>query len=49
MATVTFKGEAVELEGTPVELNQAAPDFEVNEVNGGKVSKSDFVGKVLLL
>ncbi|MFS4084398.1 peroxiredoxin [Aerococcus urinaeequi] len=49
MATVTFKGEAVELEGTPVELNQAAPDFEVNEVNGGKVSKSDFAGKVLLL
>lgn len=47
--TVTFKGEVVELEGTPLEVNQAAPDFEVNEVSGGKVSKADFAGKVLLL
>ena len=30
MATVTFKGEVVELEGTPVEVNQVAPDFELN-------------------
>lgn len=49
MPTVTFKGEVVELEGTPLEVNQAAPDFEVNEVSGGKVSKADFAGKVLLL
>lgn len=45
MATVTFKGEVVELEGTPVEVNQVAPDFEVNEVNGGKVSKADLLAK----
>lgn len=49
MSTVTFKGEPVELEGTTVEVNQAAPDFTLSEVGGSEVSKSDFAGKVLLL
>ncbi len=49
MSTVTFKGEPVELEGTPVDLNQAAPDFTLSEVGAGKASKADFAGKVTLL
>lgn len=49
MSTVTFKGEPVELEGTPVDLNQAAPDFTLSEVGAGKASKADFSGKVTLL
>lgn len=49
MATVTFKGETVELEGTPVALNQTAPDFTVSEVGAGTASKEDFAGKVLLV
>lgn len=49
MTSVTFKGESVDLQGQLPELNQPAPDFSVQDVNGQSVSKADFAGKTLLI
>lgn len=46
---VTLKGKVLEVEGVQPTVGQLAPDFEVVNVEGEKISLEDFKGDVVLL
>ncbi len=47
--TVTLRGNPIELEGTPVEVGQKAPDFKVVATDLSVKSLNDYSGRVLIL
>lgn len=49
MATVTFKGNPIELSGEPLKVGDQAPDFELTAGDMSKVKLSDSAGKIRLL
>jgi thiol peroxidase len=49
MTTVTFKGNPIELQGTTVQANQAAPQFELLNGSLEAVTLANFKGKTVLL
>lgn len=49
MATVTLKGNPVDLSGEPPKVGDAAPDFELTANDMSKVKLSDSAGKIRLI
>jgi thiol peroxidase len=49
MASVTLKGNAVQLSGEPPKVGDSAPDFELTANDLSKVKLSDSAGKVRVL
>jgi thiol peroxidase len=49
MATVTFKGNPIELSGEPPQVGDTAPDFELTAGDMSKVKLSDSAGKIRLI
>lgn len=49
MASVTLKGNPVQLSGNPPQVGDAAPDFELTANDLSKVKLSDSAGKVRIL
>lgn len=49
MASVTLKGNAVELSGNPPQVGDKAPNFELTQSDLSKVSLNDSTGKVRII
>jgi thioredoxin-dependent peroxiredoxin len=49
MATVTLKGNPVELSGNPPQVGDKAPDFVLTKGDLGKVTQADSQGKVRII
>ena len=47
--TVLFRGQPAELSGTPPQVGDTAPDFQLPASDGSKVSLSDSAGKIRIL